>query len=268
MSISLSAQKAETEVLLIGTFHFNNPGLDVVKLKTISVMTEKSQNELEQMANKINKYNPSKIFVEWEYNKQAELDTLFNLYLQGKYFDYIAKKYPKRKFYSEGEIFQLAFRVAKKVGLTQVYAIDNQDAGDFPYDSLMAEIGKAGQFELKKEIELSLTEYQKKENFKMATKSLTEIILDDNLQKNRIADLGDYISQYNRGGAKDNFVGAYLNSEWYKRNLYMYASLQKNIDKKDKKVMVLLGSSHVAMFKTFLDLDSQLKAVELKSILK
>ncbi len=105
----------------------------------------------------------------------------------------------------------------------------------------------------------------------MATKSLTEIILDDNLQKNRIADLGDYISQYNRGGAKDNFVGAYLNSEWYKRNLYMYASLQKNIDKKDKKdkkVMVLLGSSHVAMFKTFLDLDSQLKAVELKSILK
>jgi hypothetical protein len=61
---TLNAQNAPKEVLLIGTFHFNNPGLDVAKINTFNVMSDKSQAELETMSDKIKAFNPDKIFVE------------------------------------------------------------------------------------------------------------------------------------------------------------------------------------------------------------
>jgi hypothetical protein len=103
------AQKPE--VLLLGTFHFNNPGHDVAKTKTFDKMADKARKELEYISDKIKSYNPDKIFVEWEFDKQATLDTLYDLYLKGEYFDYVAKKYPKKTFYIQNEIIQLAFRI-------------------------------------------------------------------------------------------------------------------------------------------------------------
>jgi Family of unknown function (DUF5694) len=47
----------------------------------------------------------------------------------------------------------------------------------------------------------------------------------------------------------------------------MYSILQKTIESQDKKVMILAGASHVAMFKEFIDLDSKLKSMELSEVL-
>ena len=107
-------KKKPTEILVIGTYHFNNPGLDVAKYKVLDIMGDKPQKQLEEIATAIAKFKPTKIFTEWELKDQLALDTLYNKYLEGSYFDYVAKKYPKRKFYTNSEIVQLAFRVAKK----------------------------------------------------------------------------------------------------------------------------------------------------------
>jgi Family of unknown function (DUF5694) len=266
--MSTIAQNSQKQVLLVGTFHFNNPGLDVAKTKSFNIMAANSQKELDVLSNKIKKYGPSKIFVEWEFDKQASLDTLYNLYLNGEYFDYVATKYPKRKFYVQNEIIQLAFRTAKKAGHTKVYAIDYEYAGDFPYDSLMKVAEQAQQIKLINEINKQTESFVNLANKDFESLPLTQILVNRNKNSNRKNDIAAYISEFNRVGGIDNFVGAYLNSEWYKRNLYMYALMQKKIGEKDKKVMVLLGASHVAMFKEFIDLDSKLKSVELQSILK
>ncbi|MCP9765410.1 DUF5694 domain-containing protein [Lacihabitans soyangensis] len=257
---------AQKEVLLIGTFHFNNPGFDVVKTNPFDVTTANSQKELENISNKIKGFGPEKIFVEWEFDAQASLDTLYDLYLKNEYFEYVARKYPNRSFYTQNEIIQLAFRTAKKLGHKKVYAIDYPYAGDFPYDSLMTEIEKAKQMDLKAEIDKQLVENTQKSNRDRENLQLTELILEMNTDEFRKQDLGFYISLFNRGGRNENFVGAYLNSEWYKRNLYMYALLQK-LMADSKKGMVLLGASHVGMFSEFIQHDNQLKAIQLKTIL-
>lgn len=256
---------AQKEVLLIGTFHFNNPGYDVVKTNPFDVTTPKSQKELEFISNKIKGFGPEKIFVEWEFDAQESLDTLYDLYLKDEYFKYVAQKYPNRNFYTQNEIIQLAFRTAKKLGHKKVYAIDYPYA-NFPYDSLMTEIEMAKQTSLKTEIEKQLLENTRKSNNDRANMRLTELILEMNTEELRKQDLGFYISLFNRVGRNDNFVGAYLNSEWYKRNLYMYALLQKFMSD-SKKGMVLLGASHVAMFSEFIKHDNQIKAIEMKTIL-
>jgi Family of unknown function (DUF5694) len=168
----------------------------------------------------------------------------------------------------QNEIIQLAFRTAKKAGHTKVYAIDYEYAGDFPYDSLMKVAEQAQQIKLINEINKQTESFVNLANKDFESLPLTQILVNRNKNSNRKNDIAAYISEFNRVGGIDNFVGAYLNSEWYKRNLYMYALMQKKIGEKDKKVMVLLGASHVAMFKEFIDLDSKLKSVELQSILK
>lgn len=266
LSVHLHAQSTKKEILLIGTFHFNNPGADIAQVKNFDIMNKKSQNELEVIANKISTYKPDKIFVEWEYNKQARLDTLYNLYIDNKYFNYIEERYPRNSFYQQNEMFQLAFRAANKSKLLTVYGIDYRQA-NFPFDSLMLAIDKANQSNLKKEIEGTLKAYEMKENQDRVKLSLTQLLLNLNKEESRNFDLGSYITLFNTAGGKDNFVGAYLVSEWYRRNLYMYSLIQKITESKDKRVVVLLGASHIAMLKEFIKIDRNFKVVELKDIL-
>ena len=133
------AQTKQAELLLIGTFHFHNPGADLAKMKTFDVMTPKVQAELEIITNKISQFAPDKIFVEWSSDDQAGLDELYTQYLGGKYEEYIKAKYPAPKrsdFFLKNEIIQLAFRAGKKAELTKIYALDYNKTS-FPYDSVM-----------------------------------------------------------------------------------------------------------------------------------
>ncbi len=262
----LHAQRIKKEILLIGTFHFNNPGADIAQVKNFDIMNKKTQNELEVIANKISAYKPDKIFVEWEYNKQARLDTLYDLYINNKYFSYVEARYPKNTFYQQNETFQLAFKAANKCKLLKVYGVDYRQT-NFPFDSLMLAIDKANQAILKKEIEATLKAYEEKENQDRGKLSLTQLLLNLNKKKYRNFDIGSYITLFNKAGGQDNFVGAYLVSEWYRRNLYIYSLIQKITESNDKRVMVLLGASHIAMLKEFIKLDRNFKVVELKDIL-
>ena len=263
---ALNAQNTPTEVLLIGTFHFNNPGLDVAKVKTFNVMSDKSQAELEVMSDKIKAFNPDKIFVEWKYDNQSRLDSLYNLYLKNQYFDFVKKKYPKSTFYTQNEIVQLAFRTAKKANHTKVYAMDYPNT-DFPYDSVMTVIAQAKQLALKKQIDDEMTEYVKKTNDELEKLSLTDNILRCNNDEDRKLDIGWYLSCMSIAGKADNFIGPFLVSEWYKRNIYMLSLIQKLTETTDKKIMILAGSSHIAMMKEFLLLNKNYKIVELKTVL-
>ena len=57
---ALVAQEKENpkDVLLIGTFHYNNPGADVAKTKSFDILSESAQNDLEKMTAGIKAYKP------------------------------------------------------------------------------------------------------------------------------------------------------------------------------------------------------------------
>lgn len=63
-------QKKPTEILVIGTYHFNNPGMDVAKYKVLDIMGEKPQKQLDEISNAIEKFKQTKIFTEWELKDQ------------------------------------------------------------------------------------------------------------------------------------------------------------------------------------------------------
>lgn len=268
LSKNIFAQETikQKEVLLIGTFHFNNPGADVAKTDKFDVLSKGSQKDLEYISQKIKSFAPDKIFVEWDVNDSENLDSLYSLYLENKYFDYISEKFPKSSFYKENEIFQLAFRAAKLSGNKKVYGIDTQT--EFPFDSLIVSIEKANQIELKDRIFQRIKEFEQIDNDNRKKYTLTQLILECNKQSQRNFDLGSYITLFNQAGKITDFTGSDLVANWYKRNLLMYSFVQKLTEKNDERIVILLGAGHIALFKQFVDLDENFKVVELKDILE
>lgn len=259
-------QQQQKEVLLVGVFHFNNPGLDLAKTETFDVMSERSQQELERITDHIKKFKPTRIFVEWEYNDQLALDTLYHLYLKGSYFDYIRQRFPKSNFYTQNEIFQLGFRAGKKIGLEKIDAIDCPM--DWPYDSLQIAIKKAGQTDLQQAIDKQIKQFGEQSNALMKKLSLTQLLLEENKTSTRNVNLGLYITLLNKGGALYDFTGADVVDAWYKRNLHMYSLVQKLTAATDQRVMIIVGAGHAAVFKHFIDIDANYKVVELEEVMK
>ncbi len=257
-----SQTKQKTEILLIGTFHFNNPGADVAQFKTFDVLKDETQNELEEISQKIAAFNPTKIFVEWNYKEQEELDSLYGLYKAGKFYNE-----KQSNFYKTNEIFQLAFRAGKLNNNSQIDAID-YNKSDFPFEKLMTSIKKNNQTEIEAYITSTIQKYESDFNAKIASNaSLKEILYGNNSKEYRKESNEFYEKVLTVGDATD-FIGAYLTSEWNRRNLYMWSLIKKKTTKNDERIMVLLGASHVANIKNLIDDNDDWKTVELIDIVE
>ncbi|TYZ09313.1 hypothetical protein FY528_11250 [Hymenobacter lutimineralis] len=270
LALGATAQTKPAELLLLGTFHFHNPGADIVKTKSFDVLAPKAQAELETMTNRLSQWHPDKVFVEWDWNNQAELDALYTLYLGGQYEQAIQAKYPKpgqRDFYLKNEIIQLAFRTAKKAGLRRVYAFDYLKT-TFPFDSVQKAMQQAHQEALQQRIGELFKKVEADQNRKLSTLSLTQLLLDFNTPASMRENKGAYLDLLNKAGSVESFAGPWLVSEWYRRNLYMFSVVQKTVEPTDQRVLVLAGSAHTAMIREFAQHDSRFQLKELKDVLK
>ncbi|PIA81890.1 hypothetical protein BFR04_14320 [Gaetbulibacter sp. 4G1] len=251
------------EALLIGTFHYNNPGADVIKTKSFNILSEKSQNELKEISSSIKKYNPTKIFVEWPYKEQKELDSLYQLYLNNQYFTNASLS----DFYLKNEIFQLAFRIAKESNLKKVYGVDYTGT-DFPFDDVMRDIVENNQYELEAKIEKGISRFTQEFDSKIESgTSLTELTTFLNSSEMRSFSNYFHNNLMLLAGAPNDFSGPLLTSEWYKRNLHMWSLIQKHTKESDERIMVLVGASHAAMFELFIKENKLWKVKELEDIL-
>ncbi|MFK7937706.1 MAG: DUF5694 domain-containing protein [Saprospiraceae bacterium] len=255
------AQDTTNEALLIGTFHFHNPGADLAQTKSFDILSETSQKELETISNAIAQYNPDKIFVEWEYDEQTELDEKYQEYLAGENKDWTGN------FYTKNEIFQLAARTAKKLNHSKLYAMDYGDTS-FPFDSIMQVIQTHDQQALLDELmQLKVTFEGQFNALIERDASLTEMLNYLNQPEIRTMDMGLYTNLLAMAGDTNNFIGAFTAAEWYRRNIYMLSLIQK-MTEAGEKVMILGGSSHIAMFEHLLSLSPNWKTKELIEVLK
>lgn len=249
-----SSQIKKKQVLLIGTFHYANPGLDVAQLNSFSIMSEKSQKELEIMSDKIKKFGPDKIFVEWEFSKQTDLDKFYN-----KNTDSLFKN-------NKSEITQLALRTAKKLNHKKLYGMNLYTS--FRYDSLMMAMEKANQKDLIQRNKVVTENFEKQHNEKIRKSSLQEMMLYYNTKQSENENIQWYLEVANRGGNLDDFTGASLVANWYKRNLYMYSLIQKLTESTDNKIMILVGAGHASLIREFISHDPTFELVDLATVLK
>lgn len=260
---SVSAQE-KVKVILLGTYHFNNPGNDMIKNKERNILSAESQKDLDGIVNKIDAsvYKPDQIFVESNFNKKQELNTNYQSYLKNQFhkFTDTIKKQRLKRYYTEGETFQLAFRLAKRLKHNELYPIDSLI--EMRFDILMKEVNSNPQ--LKKEL-TDITAALADDC--LSKDNLKEVFLCLNQKSNLDNNLAFYISFANKIMIGKDYFGSNLVTDWYKRNLVMYANIQQQLKPDTKSILVLVGTGHAAIFRQFFELDKKFELVDLTKVL-
>lgn len=244
------------QVVLLGMYHLNNPGLDVAKVKVDDVLAEKRQAEIRRVVDALKAYAPEQIFTEYGTSQQTRLDSLYRVYMAGGRRD------------KRGELDQIVFRLAGQLGLKpgQIFGVD--DTGDFPYDSLMKVANGAGQQSLIAEMTKTITAYTSWFDTYLRDHTIGEVILAINTPEQYRWQLGGYSDVCSRVGGLNNSVGAYLTAEWYKRNIYAHSHMLKRITPSTKRILVVFGAGHAAMFDHLFGLSDQFDVLPLTQVLK
>lgn len=262
--ISANAQKQTlqpTEVLTLGVFHFNFPNLDaqkILKSDQIDVLDQKHQDEINTVVDKLSAFKPTIIVIERQSNRQEEVDSLYNLYLQGKYI------------LGRSEQEQIGFRLARKMGLKQLYCVD--EWGKF-YPEIERVVMGSDSMELVKFIDYYDNNDDRDKAFKYEPVFKTKGILEElerlNNQDNIKKSLGNYlIESFKYESQEGDFFGVdFETNRWFNRNLRIFRNLQRINTEPSDKILVIFGSGHMNLLNIFFDSSPEYRLVNTNDFL-
>ena len=228
-----AAPPAVIQVMVLGTYHFDNPGHDLHNLKVDSVLTHDKQGELADVALRLSKFKPTKIAVE-ALPKPPD----FGL---NKYEEFS----PDKLNTDPDERVQIAFRLARLVGHKTVYGIDEQsDTIDyFPFDKVDAFAKANGLADQLAELHQRVDKKIRAMEAAQRTTPVRLMLADLNEPAAIQADHGDFYYPLLRFGNQKEQPGAELNAAWYQRNAKIFAKLTQIAHPGDR-VLVVFGSGH------------------------
>lgn len=246
--------KQPVEILLLGTFHFDNPGLDVAQFKNADVLSPKRQTEILDVVERLKKYNPDKIFIETTPERQNSTDSLIREYKKGAYT------------LRANEINQLGYRLAKELNLASLNGVDYRNAA-FPFDSLMKSAASAGQNNLIQYVQQAIDSVQREFNSSLDRMTIGQMLADANSDLSNRRQLEFYYKLL-PAGKMGNHVGSYLVSEWWRRNMIIYENILKSLTGKEKRILVIFGQGHTALLQEMIRYNSEFKLISAVEVLK
>lgn len=230
-------KKANHKAMVLGTFHFDY-NMDVSDVKgnnRMDVFSDENKQQLDTLLAALKAYNPTKIAIEWPPSVQNRVDSLYNLYKEGKWD------------IKRSEIYQIGFRLAKELNHPKVYCIDNRP----PMPEAISDIedldvyaDSLGQKEL----------YHKYDNENARFNGFL-----DSIQKtSRLLDVLKLYnsSTYNKRskqlwttglvnlGVYDTYAGTDLTGHWYRRNTRIYTNAINLVKEEEERILVIYGAMH------------------------
>ncbi|OXA82537.1 hypothetical protein SAMN05444397_107144 [Flavobacterium aquidurense] len=249
------AAKPKTKILLIGTIHFETPHLDSFELKTDDFLAPKRQQELEQLTETLKRTNADKVMIEKPFTQQKQIDSLYIAYSENRY----------KLTVSERE--QIGFRLAKKLNLKQINCVDVLYL--MTHDSLVAVTAKEkNQLYLLKDLGTNANKIIHEIDSVVKRNSITEVLKYINTKELLQKNLSIYLKYIAKVGAGENYIGAESVSDWYLRNLAIYANVMNQITANDKYVVLIFGQGHIPILKHLLQNNDDFEVVEVNSVLK
>ncbi len=229
------------KVMMMGVFHFANPGRDMVKSGVINVMTKDNQAYLDGLATRLATFHPTDVLLECDPKDQAAFQKNFDGYRQGSF----ALK--------SNEIYQVGFRVAKLAGLDKITCFDEATIG---WDAEpMFNYIKKNEPSTQADMDAMYKSLSERGNHEQSTLTLPQLLQLTNDAARDRENKGLYILT-NAVDAGGSFAGADASASWWHRNFRMYANVQK-VAAPGHRVLVVAGAGHTAILKDLLAIDSQ-----------
>jgi len=227
-------------VMILGVYHFDNPGADLVKTDLDDHLSERRQAEIAAVVAALAEFRPTRILL--EAGDQEKLTA----------------RYQANGPLDASETDQLGFRLARQLGHAEVFAIDHRI--DMDFDRLMA-AANASQDQVFLDSFGALMKEVEAEMSSQRDRTVTENLRRHNdpamIAKSRDAYLS--IARVKHG---DDFAGADVLAGWYQRNFRIFANLVARITSPDDRVLVIYGSGHAAILRDLVSASPNLVLVE------
>jgi hypothetical protein len=226
----------KAQLLLLGTFHFKDAGLDNYKPKyDVDVLSAERQREIGEILDRLEAFAPTKIALEIDRDEQDWLDERYAQYLAGEFE------------LKSNEIYQLGFRLGERLGQERLYAVD-ADARHYEPRIDRGEWVKQHDQEW---VDDHSWHERYDELYTWEDELKTKVPLSDYLvflnSPERVAlGHGHYLVGTFKAGDGTEYPGAdHLTGWWYNRNLRIFSSILQLAREADDRVLVIIGAGHV-----------------------
>jgi hypothetical protein len=254
------------EILLLGTFHFDDRGLDSYKPAfPWDPLTAAHQREIEDVVQRLARFRPTRIALEWPAGRQAALDSAYQAYRAG------------RAALGPNEREQIGFRLARRLGHDRVYAVDAPARGFFQdwtqaqYDSAVARLMEGADPALLRRQEDLDRRYAALHRFDDSLKTtvpLRETLLRANAADDLRVSHGEYLYGSFHLGRGDDYLGPDMRTRWYNRNLRIFHNLLRITASPADRLLLLIGAGHVPILRHAAEASPEYRLVEAAAYLE
>lgn len=236
----VSAAPPKPALLVLGVPHFGNPGLDMSNVRVEDVLAPARQREIAVLVDRLARFHPTHVAVEWPVSGQARLDK--------RYADYRAGRYEL----SRDEVDQIGLRLAARAGLARVDAVDwNEEPPgtdkDYDFEAWAKAHGRDGELKaMQADTQSRLDAFAARNRCRPVADWLREMngpafLAGLDAPYYRIATFGD--AAFNPGAA---WVGG-----WHARNLRILANLERVAGRPNDRVIAVFGAGHASLLKSY-----------------
>lgn len=229
------------QVMVLGTYHMGNPGLDLTNVQADNVLTPERQAQLESVVDALAAFRPTVVAVERVTDAPGYVDPRY------------ASFEPSALTRERDERVQLGYRLARRAGLAVVHGIDEQPAAGepdyFPFERVQAGARRNDKgAALEQLIEAA---GQTVEDFarRQGEASIAELLVAAN-DPQQLADASFYFALLPLDVGEEQ-PGAELLGYWYMRNAKIVSKLADVVGPGDR-VVVLYGAGHKYWLETIL----------------
>ncbi|RZT96704.1 hypothetical protein EV201_1347 [Ancylomarina subtilis] len=242
----------KTQIMTLGVFHLAYHNLDVQtteKKNQISVLEEPYQSEIIAICNAIEAFKPTMIAIEKSPNEQGAIDSLYSLY---KSDQFTLKK---------DEIYQLAFRMGKKLNLPKIHCMNNWGKHYNNMKTLFKDSIRSANLEN--------YYFQSPDSIYMESKKSKKVsnIIDEFTQLNDPKHIKESLSVYLLNPFKyeeeaGDFTGVdFETGRWFNRNLRIFRNIQRMAQKPEERILLIIGCGHLNLLNMFLDVSKEFDLV-------
>ena len=243
-SVAQNPTVPRAQVMVLGTYHMDNPGLDYANPTVDDVLAPRRQAEIEAVARALAEFRPTRIAIEATPSRDSLHNARYRAYRAGSYR------------LGRNEIDQIGYRLAAMLGHERVYPVDyplDMDVG-----GTMQWAAQNGQADLAQRMGSTVQAIVAEMNARMAVESVGGILADANSAR---ADSmhGLYLVMATVG--RDSvYRGADEVANWYARNLHIYANIAR-VAQPGERVLVIMGSGHRPLLRQFIAESPDLELV-------
>lgn len=235
------------KIALLGMFHFGATS-DIGAIVMENPKGEQRQREIQQLIDRLKAYQPTKILVEYPSKKQDTLQSRYVKYQSGNF------ELPVN------ETYQVGFRLAHQLRHDSIYAVDYKL--DMPFEQLMQYCQEKNCMEKFQNIVNMAQSYTAEETKVLQKMELSPFLLRMNTDASDRFGNGLYLREVLDIGDPDNEVGAGVNAAWYQRNMIILKNIVRHIQNSEERILVIIGASHRAIIKDYLNNLEEYEYVE------